>query len=298
MEITGRTIQGRYLLRPSVQLNEVVVGVIGRAQRKHQVEVCALTVLSNHIHLLVFAEDCGRLAEFMHFVDTNLSKKVGRLHDWSGTLWHGRYSAVPVSGEEAAQVARLKYVLAQGVKEHLVARMRDWPGVHCARALVDGERLRGFWFDGTREYYARRRGQPVDRCEFAEPEEIVLSPLPCWRHLSAEEYGERVAELAEQVEAEAAVERKAQGKAVLGVRATLARDPHHRPETLERRPRPRIHAASRAAREQFLAAYAEFVAAFRQASRRFRSGDRTAVFPPGSFPPAQPFVRALAARAP
>jgi hypothetical protein len=37
-------------------------------------------------------------------------------------------------------------------------------------------------------------------------------------------------------------------------------------------------------------AYAWFVATFRQALEKLRAGDRTAVFPSGSFPPAMPFV--------
>jgi hypothetical protein len=41
-----------------------------------------------------------------------------------------------------------------------------------------------------------------------------------------------------------------------------------------------------------------FVAAFREASERLRSGDRMARFPLGSFPPGLPFVRAAEAVGP
>jgi len=41
-------------------------------------------------------------------------------------------------------VARLAYILGHGAKENLVARLRDWPGVHCIRALLDGEELSGY----------------------------------------------------------------------------------------------------------------------------------------------------------
>jgi len=34
----------------------------------------------------------------------------------------------------------------------------------------------------------------------------------------------------------------------------------------------------------------EFVAAYREASEKFRAGNRTVTFPLGSFPPALPFV--------
>jgi hypothetical protein len=39
-------------------------------------------------------------------------------------------------------------------------------------------------------------------------------------------------------------------------------------------------------------AYGWFVAAFREAAEKLKAGDRNAAFPPGSFPPAMPFVPA------
>lgn len=43
-----------------------------------------------------------------------------------------------VSDEEGDQVARLKYCLSQGVKELLVDRVEEWPGVQSAKALIAG----------------------------------------------------------------------------------------------------------------------------------------------------------------
>jgi len=39
-------------------------------------------------------------------------------------------------------------------------------------------------------------------------------------------------------------------------------------------------------------AYGLFLAAFREAAEKLRAGDRSAAFPPGSFPPRLPFVEA------
>ena len=43
-------------------------------------------------------------------------------------------------------------------------------------------------------------------------------------------------------------------------------------------------------RRELWEAYRWFVAAFREAAERLRAGDRNALFPLGSFPPALPFV--------
>ena len=53
VEVTCRTIHGRFLLTPSPELREIIVGVLARARRLYPVEVCGLVFLSNHFHLLL-----------------------------------------------------------------------------------------------------------------------------------------------------------------------------------------------------------------------------------------------------
>jgi hypothetical protein len=62
---------------------------------------------------------------------------------WREKILSRRYQDIVISSEEAAQVERLKYVLAHGVKEGLVEKVTDWPGVHCAQALMTGETVQG-----------------------------------------------------------------------------------------------------------------------------------------------------------
>ncbi len=149
VEVTCRTIQGRFLLRPSPRVNLTIRGTLGRAQAQTGLRVVAPVFMSNHYHLLVIPDSEQQLAAFMCFVNTNLSKQLGRLHGWSGPIFQ-RYKAIPVSDEEEAQVARLRYLLEHGVKEGLVARPGDWPGVQCVAALTRGPaQLHGIWHERT-----------------------------------------------------------------------------------------------------------------------------------------------------
>ncbi len=250
VEVTARTIQGRYLLRPDDQgrVNETVIGVLGRAQRLCGLSVVAVSVMSSHWHLLAFAEDADQLAAFMRHANGNLSKEIGRLHRWPGKLWQRRYRGILVSEEKEAQMARLRYLLAAGVKEFLVDRAIDWPGVHSARALLKDQPLRGWWFDRTREFAAHRRGERPGRYDYAEEEKLVLDPLPCWRHLPAEEVRRRVREVIREVEHEALVERRNTGKQSQGAESVMAADPHYRPEKLEHSSAPMFHAVRKRVR--------------------------------------------------
>lgn len=285
-----RTFQARFLLRPSPALNELVGGVLGRAQSRYPLRCHAAVFMSNHFHLLVTVDDALQLAEFMQYVNSNLAREVNRLHEWSSSVWDQRYRAILVSEEKAAQVERLRYLLAHGVKEGLVAKAGDWPGVHSIRETLLGEPIRGLWFDRTAELAARNRGECFDRLKFATAEIFELSPLPCWSHLSPEDYRSRVATLIGDSEATAAADLASRGLMPLGVAGVLRQDPQTRPNWMKKSPAPMYHAATRAVRRALRAAYAEFVAAFRVAAAALRSGDRVARFPIGSFPPGLPFV--------
>jgi hypothetical protein len=88
--------------------------------------------------------------------------------------------------QKEAQCGRFKYFLANGGKEGLVEHVRDWPGVHCVRNLLDGEPLEGLWFDRTKECDPVPGGRLLRRFDVLEPE---LSPsrrevLPWRRGLS------------------------------------------------------------------------------------------------------------------
>lgn len=187
-------------------------------------------------------------------------------------------------------MARLRYILAHGAKEKLVASPLDWPGVHSAKPMIEGGEIQGTWFNRSREYTARRRGQELLREEFTQTETVALTPLPCWSTLSPALYRRQVADLIDQIVAEAKSERNRLGIEPIGREAVLRQNPLTRPNRLKRSPAPLFHAFRRRIRRQLYEAYAAFVAAFREASERLRSGDRNAAFPIGSFPPGAPFV--------
>lgn len=121
----------------------------------------------------------------------------------------------------------------------------------------------------------------------------MLSPLPCWADRTPEEYRQRVAGLVEEIETEARTEREARGIEPLGVGAILKQRPHTRPNQTKRSPAPLFHVVAKEVRETFWLMYSSFVAAFRDAAEKLKTGDLSARFPVGSFPPGLPFVRAL-----
>jgi hypothetical protein len=190
----------------------------------------------------------GVMSAFMAYLNRNLSIEIGKLHDWRGPMWERRYHHSIVDNDPAIQIERLRYLLSQGVKEGLVFTPADWPGVHCAQALVDGLPLHGLWIDRTAIWVSKNRREPFDPDKHTRETTVRFQPLPCWRHLSPEAQRRRVRELVAEIERQAANEHRRNGTQPIGVRAILSQDPHHRPRKAKWSPAPRIMAATREAR--------------------------------------------------
>jgi hypothetical protein len=291
VEVTTRTIQGRLLLRPSKDINEIILGILSRALSKCPgVGIVAFTFMSNHYVMLLRVNDAEALTRFMEYVNGNLAREAGRLHDWKEKFWGRRYRSIPII-DEASQVARLRYVLAHGAKEGLVERPAQWPGAKSLDGLLYGETLTGFWFDRTQEYNARRRGLKVDKYDFATQYDVPLVPLPCWEELSVEQRRLQCAALVADIEQEAAEDNHRKGRVPPGPGFILNQHPHDRPQKMERSPAPLCHAASKKAREAYRAVHDSVVQVFRAAAACLNADNTGKTdFPPGCFPPGLPFV--------
>jgi hypothetical protein len=162
------------------------------------------------------------------------------------------------------------------------------------QAILDDQPLTGYWFDRTKEYGARLRRETPSRLQYATEETVVLSQIPCWDHLSVEEYRRRIKDMVTAIEREAEEVMKRTQIPPVGVDKILRQSPHTQPKNSKKSPAPPFHAATKAARDELKRAYGLFLAAFREAAERLRAGDRKARFPLGSFPPGLPFVRLCA----
>ncbi|NJN64676.1 MAG: hypothetical protein HC882_07220 [Acidobacteria bacterium] len=197
----------------------------------------AYVFASSHYHLLVRVDNARQLSDFMCYFNGNLAKELARKTGWDDKVWARRYRSIVISDEEEMQVARLKYVLAHGVKEGLVARVEEWPGVHCAVPLMTGASVEGTWFDRTLEYNAFLRGKELEPGASASREAVEVSPLPCWEHLAAEEYRVRIADLVREINEAGAAARAESQIPPLGPEVSGRRTPRPVPGRSRSRPR-------------------------------------------------------------
>lgn len=280
-EITNRTIQERFLLKPSQASRDLLVGILAKAAaRCASVRIHAFVFLSNHCHLLISATRPDELPEFLRFVFSNASREMGRLHGWRGALWARPCSVIPILDEQA-QINRLRYLLLNSVKEGLVPSPLDWPGATSAHALVGNMTVEGHWIDRDALRRATRwwrRKQPTEEM-FKTTQRLELAPLPCWQFVSPYELRRRHLDLVASVEHQGTFRREL----YLGVTKVLAIAPHDQPQATKRGPAPWCHASSLRMIAVFEVLYREYVEAFRRVSSRICDWPRSEL-PRGSFP--------------
>ena len=297
LHVISRVFQGRHLLRPCDELNALVVGVVGRALLRYaHVRLYAMAFMSNHVHFMLQGP-ARQVPAFLGYIKREVSRRWGRRPEvgWRGTMWH-EYIAAALPTPES-QVGCLKYVISQGVKEGLVARPQDWPGVHCARALSTGSTLKGVWLNATRYSRARdaqsrtRRPKWVDKSDYETQHEVRFAPIPAWSSLDDEARRNEVDRLIEEVVTEGREARA--GRPVLG-RHRVRRVPLDRrtelpqPPWFERRRRVLICWTSPSAPEsrRYLDAYWEFQRTFREAAIR-DAHSPVSMYPPGAWTPGR-----------
>jgi REP element-mobilizing transposase RayT len=297
MHLISKTFQSRFLLVPCDELNDIILGVVGRAQDVFPtVALHAIAFMSNHLHAIATGP-ANELPAFMGYIKREISRRWGGHPDvkWFGGMWSDlAATALPTAD---SQVTTLKYVLSQGVKEDLVKRPQDWPGVQCVNALTLGRTMSGQWFDSTKFSRAKqleeskKRPEPVKRSDFLKTYDVKLVPLPVWIDLDREEQQRRARAIVDEICREANERRSKTGAVVLGARAVMSTDrnvatPPPRPPWFEYRRRMIAWADARCSEtREYIRRYWTFQEAFRRASRAFLAGELAVEFPERAFRP-------------
>ena len=294
VELTCRTVHGRFLLHPSSRLNRVAIGILARAQRMYDVRVHAFCIMSNHYHLLVSATDALQLARFMNFVQSNLAREAGRLARWRERFWSRRYQAIMVSDERDAQLSRLRYILSQGCKERLVARPEQWRGAQCVRELLSGKRtMEGIWIDRTAIHRNGGYRRSIDESQFITIETLALSPMPCFAGVDDALQCKWIRECIDAIVDEARRARPVSDRQRQTSDVSTAGGDSSAVQPIKRTAAPWVHAASKSSAVDLRVAYLLFLVAYRAAAEKLKRG-LDPVFPGGCFPPAKPYVAVVA----
>lgn len=272
--VTRRCTQRQFLMRPDEQTNESFEYCLAVAAEKCGIELLFTVAMSNHHHTGIF-DPAGRYPEFLEYFHKLFAKCQNALRGRWENFWSSEQTSVVRLESDDDVVDKLAYAATNPVKDHLVERAVDWPGVSSFRANCSDEAK------------VIRRPKHFFRDDGPMPDHVHLRfhrPRG-FAHLSVQEWAGLLRQRVRAVESRAAAERRATGRRCLGALGVSAQRWQARPTPGEprRTVNPRVAAKNVWRRVEALRRNRRFLNAYRAARALLAAGYSYAFFPEGTY---------------
>ena len=302
--VTCRAVSRQFRLLPTSEVRKLVLYALavylGDDRYAGRILLHEFCFLSNHYHLLL-TDLGGVLPDFMRDVNSLISRSLNAHRGTTGTNFEKGYNAVLVTDPERA-LEHAVYTLANPCAANLVVRARQWGGATSVE-LAYGEPLlverpaMGIWKykgDDAPPRPKRRRRAPMDstraahqtgRSTLPEHVELVLTRPNVRTDLSDTELRAHVLRRLHQRELDLKYDRRRRGHGVLGMKGVLRQKWHESPASREDLfgSEPVASGRSKWALAEAKQRRQEFLAAYAQALAAYRAGDHDVEFPPGTW---------------
>lgn len=100
---------------------------------KHNVEILAYCLMTNHIHLVAVPATEEGLQRVLRPLHTRFAQRINRENGWKGHIWQGRYFASAL--DDAYMWAAIRYVERNPIRVKMVRKAERYPwssaAAHC-----------------------------------------------------------------------------------------------------------------------------------------------------------------------
>lgn len=284
---TTRTRNSELWLVNKKSLEEAILGYAARYTNRYDVKMYALAIEGNHIQHVAHFPNANR-ASFMRDFNSSVARAVARHQETypGGRVWARRYSAEYLPGDADIE-QYFFYTVLQPVNDGLVDDISEYPGYNCFEDAITG-RERKCKVVRWKEYNDAKRWNPsVSIDDYTEICTLRYERLPGYQQLSQREYEtlmrrklkERTSHIIKTRAGKPSVgpEKLKLVKAGSLPKKTKKSGPNdHRPRILSICPQRRAMAKG-----WYFGIYFEY----KRASKRYREGNLSVRFPPGTYKP-------------
>jgi len=281
--VQRRVVHRKFFLKPTPQTTAIFLYCLAWAVRASCVQVHEFIVMSNHYHI-VLSDPHGRLPKFTQQLHGLVARAVNASRGRFGTFWENEQYSAPELPEDADVVDKSVYVLTNAQAADLVERAHQWPGLSSWNLEYGQEIV----VTKPATMFSRRMPKQLSFKLVRPPVHLDLSDADL-RALIRRKVVEREEQLI--------IERRRDGRKVLGVKRILAQSIDDAPTSREERfaVRPRVSSRSVWQRLAVIRRNKTWLAAYREALGRFVAGVRDVVFPYGTYLMKERFAVACAA---
>jgi hypothetical protein len=272
--ITRRCTQRQFLLRPDAATNNAFVYCLAVAAQRAGVQILFTAAESNHHHTGIF-DPKGTYPDFIEHFHKLLAKSMNSLRGRWENFWSSEQTSVLRLVDDVDVLDKMVYALTNPVKDNLVAKVVDWPGINGFDAIIGGRSI-----TAVRPDHFFREDGPMPASvtlSFGRPSQFAA--------MSHDEYAVLLKRRVQAAEAEAEAKRRTTGARVLGRQAVLDQDWRDSPCSSEprRELNPRVAAKDKWSRIEALQRNKEFGNVYRRAFEALRSGMKNVLFPAGTY---------------
>lgn len=269
--VTRRCTQRQLLLRPDKETNNAFLYCLAEAAQRFDIEVILPCAMSNHHHTVVFDRH-GRLPAFNEHFHKLFARCQNALRGRWENLWASEQISVVRLVNAADVLSKLVYAATNPVKDRLVERVYQWPGVNGLAALLKQDPVHA-----TRPHH------------FFSADGIMPSSVTLRLALPPElgdpdQFRAALRKEVEVFEESVFADRMRTGAPILGRRAVLHQSWRAYPTTREprRQLRPKIACRNQWSRIEAHLRNRQFLAAYREARELWISG-APSLFPIGTY---------------
>ena len=283
---TSRSINSVLWFVNNPALEERILAFVAKYQAKYGVIILAFGFSGSHYHIVALFPNGNRSA-FFRDLNARIAEAVRILVDEfpGGPLFERRYT--PQILPLAQDVEKYFYYTAlQAVSDGLCEKISDYPGYNSFHDASLGIARNYKLFNYGAYNDALRKNRKVSKNDFYERYQLIFSRLPGYEDMPQAEYRKMLLARLEERRMELVRKRRAEGKGFLGkeklkkvVPGTYARNPKR--GTM----RPLVLSSCPEAKKKVLHWYFSIVAVYKKACERYRNGEFSIEFPPGTYRP-------------
>jgi hypothetical protein len=272
--ITRRCTQRQFLMRPDPETNNAFVYCLAEAASRFGIDVLFTIANSNHHHTGIY-DRYGNYPAFLERFHRLVAASQNSLRGRWENFWSSEQTSMVRLEDGAAVLDKMTYALTNPVKDDLVERATEWPGVSAFDAIVGDQPLKA---RRPRHFFREASDMPVSvTLTFARP--------AAFQSLSHKEFADLVRQHVRRVEEASALDRKSRGVRVLGRQGVLKQDWRACPTSHEERGnlKPTVATRNKWRRAEALQERRTFCDEYAVIRDRFFDGQRDVVFPAGTY---------------
>ena len=286
---TIRTLFSSLWLVNNPELDERILAYLARYQEHYGVIIYAFIIMGNHYHLIASFPRGNKAAFFrdLNGMISKLTKSKVKAFE-GGKLW-ARRVRTQVLPNDGDILERFFYAALNPVAAGLVEKLSQYPSYN-SFSDATRDRKRTFEVVEWQDYNNRKRKNPsLTIAECTKYHRLVYTRLPGHEHMGKSEYVDYMNRELEKRRGKIVNERRKNDLGFLPPEVLRAQIPGERPRSTKTSSRdthrPLVLTLCAQTRKTFLNWYFSIVEAFRIASKRFRDGEHSVEFPPGTYRP-------------